>query len=108
MLVDRTIFKLLRHNYSFLDRITTFDIILLHLGQVELLWTKNGARSSDSNPPDEWFGRNLVVLHGPETNKRSSSTKASFAVDSNGTTVWISKVVISDFHELFYYVIGRC
>ena len=97
MLVDRTIFKLLRHNYSFLDRGASFDIVLLHLWQVELLWTQDRARSSDSNPADEWFGGNLEVLHSPETNQRSSSTKSSFAMNRNGTTIWLRKVALHNF-----------
>ena len=108
MLVDRTIFKCIGPDHCFINRGASFNIILLHLGQVELLWTQDRARSSDSNPTDEWLSGNLVVLHGPETNERSGSTKSSFAMNSNGATIGLTKVVITDLHELFYYVIRRC
>ena len=72
------------------------DVVWLHLGQVELLRTQNRAWSGDSDPSDERFGRDLIMLHSPKANERTGSPQSCFAVDGNGTFVVSFKVIIYD------------
>ena len=47
--------------------VVSVDVVGLNLGQVELLWPKDGTWTSDTNPADERLSRDLEVLHSPET-----------------------------------------
>lgn len=49
-----------------------------------LLLTDDAARSTNAHPADNFFGRELVVLHEEGADERSGSAKASFTVDTEG------------------------
>ena len=61
----RALVQLLGHQSTFLGRVVSVDIVWLHLGQVELLWTKDRSRSGDSDPSNEALSGDLEVFHGP-------------------------------------------
>lgn len=56
--------------------------------------------SSDSNPADECFRRNLEVLHAIKANKGSGAAKACFAVDGDCTSLRVSEVLLTGVHEV--------
>ena len=47
--------------------VVSVDVVWLNLGQVQLLWPKDGTWTSDTTPADERLSRDLEVLHSPET-----------------------------------------
>ena len=79
LLPNRTVFTLLSHH-------------LLHFDKIVLLRTKNRARSDDSDPSYESCSRKIVMLHRIAGNKSTSSSKSSFAVNSNGTFFSFSNI----------------
>jgi hypothetical protein len=68
MFVLRALVELLRNHSTFLGGFHGVDVFWFNLRKVELLWSKNGARSSNSNPANESFSWNLEMFHGPDTN----------------------------------------
>ena len=40
------------------------------------------------------------MFHCPKTNESTSSSKTSFTVNSNGTMIWSSKVILNDGEEI--------
>ena len=50
-----------------------------------LLWTKDTARSGNSDPSNEISCWEFKMLHCIQTNQRTSSTKTSFTVNSKST-----------------------
>ena len=100
MLILRAFIQFLSHNSTFLSRLMSENIIWFHLWQIELLWTKDRSWSCDSNPSYKCFCWNLKVLHCPQTNESSSSSKSSFTVNCNSSMIWSSKVVFYNSKEI--------
>ena len=67
VLILRTLVQSFRHQLGFLSTLVRVDVVRLHLRQVELLRSKDGAWTSNPNPTDERLSRDLEVFHGPET-----------------------------------------
>ena len=106
MFVLRRFVEFLSHELRLGGGEVSHDVVGLHLGQVELLRTKDRSGSSDSNPTDERLSWDLEVLHGPETDQGTGSTKTSFAVNGNSSILG-SKVVLDDVKEASDDVIRR-
>lgn len=107
MLILRALIQLLGHEPSFLSRVMSKNVVWLHLRQVELLWAKDGTRSSDSDPSDKALSRDLEVLHGPEPDQGSCSSQTSLAVNGDGAVIWLVKVSLDNFEKVFHNVIWR-
>lgn len=76
----------------------------VHVVQVLLLRSKNGARSSDSDPTDEGGGGESVVLHAVESNESACAAKSSLAVNGDGSV--IADFVLCGSEELGHDFIG--
>ena len=100
MLVLRTLVQLLSHQLTLLSGMVSMNIVRLHLWKVELLWPKDGARSSNSNPANEGLSWDLEVLHCPKANECSCSSESSLAMNSNSSMVGLSEMVLNDVEEL--------
>lgn len=74
VLIYWTVFQLLCHLFAFLLRVICFYIVRFHFWQIELLRTKNRSWTCNSYPTYECFSWNLVMLHCPQSNKRTSSS----------------------------------
>ena len=87
------------------SRLLGIDILVLHLGQVELLRAKDGTGARNTNPPNEWLSRDLEMLHGPQADERACATEARLAVDGNSARVLLREMRVCNFHELLDDVI---
>lgn len=103
-----TLVQLLSHQTTFLGGVVSVDIVWLHLREIELLWAKDGAWSSDSNPAYETFCRDLEMLHSPKSYKSTSSTKSSFAMNSDSTMVWLLKMLLDNIEEVSDNLVWGC
>ena len=82
-------------------------VVLFHLEHVELLGSEDGARPGNSDPADEGFGGDLIVLHSIQANKGSCATKTSLAVDSDGACLGVAEVSLTAGQELLDDGVGR-
>jgi len=80
---------------DWLLRGAVFQVEVLHLWQVELLWSENRAWSCNSDPSDEGFGVDLVVLHSEEADEGACSSESCLAVDADCSGVWLGKVLFA-------------
>ena len=106
MLVLGTLVQFLGHQSTFLRRVVGEDIVGLHLWQVELLWTKDRPRSGDTDPANEGLGWDLIVLHRPQANESSCSSKACFAVDSD-CLIRGPEMIFRNIQEIFHDMVWR-
>lgn len=70
--------------------------------------SQNGSWPSDSYPPDERLCRYLELLHSPETDEGSRSSKTSFAMNGDGPGIFLAEMLIGHFKELIHYVVWWC
>ena len=61
----------------------SFEHLLIHLDQILLLGSENGAWTRNADPTGESRRREAKVLHAVERNERAGTPKACLAVDSN-------------------------
>ena len=101
MLIDWTVVQLLCCNTSFLGWTMSMNIVMFHLGQVELLWSQDWTRPGNSYPSNKCFSWDLIMLHCPQANESSSSTKSCFAMDSHSSMIWLMEVIFYDSQEIF-------
>ena len=80
---------------------------MLNLGQVELLWSENGARSGNSDPADEGLSIDLIVFHGVEADQSAGTTETSLAMNSDCTGLWVGEVLLTRVHKLVNDGLGR-
>ncbi len=80
---------------------------MLYLGQIKLLGSQDGARSSDSDPADESLGTDLVVLHRVDADKSACAAKTSFAMNRDGASFGVGEVGLTGCHELVHDSLGR-
>lgn len=62
------------HLKSFLFWFYAFDVFWFHFRQIELLWSKNRTRTSNTNPSNKWLSWNLIMFHCPKSYQSSSSS----------------------------------
>ena len=78
---------------------------MFDLRKIELLWSKDGSWSRNSDPSNKGFSTYLIMLHSIQANKCTSSAEASFAVDCNSTSIRFSKVLFARCDELLNNII---
>ena len=76
------------------------EVLILDLGQVELLWPQNGAGSGNSDPADKGLSIDLEVLHGVDANQRASAAETGLAVHGDCASIRLGKVCLTAAHEL--------
>lgn len=106
MLVLRALVEFLRGQLTLLRRQVGVNVVWFHLGQVELLWTKDGAGSRNSYPADKALSGDLEVLHCPKTDESTSSAESGLAVDRDSSVVWLIEVRLNDVEEFSDDVVG--
>lgn len=82
-------------------------ILGLDLAHVVLLGAEDGAGTGDSDPADEDFSRDLVVLHAVDADQGASAAEASFAVNGDGAGARLSEVLLAAFNEPVHNILGR-
>lgn len=77
------------------------NIFVFNIAHIALLGPEDRSWASNTNPANEGFGWDLVVLHGIKANECASAAESGFAVDSHGAAVRIVlKVSLTAFEEL--------
>lgn len=83
------------------------EIVRFFLKQEELLRSKHWAWSCDSDPTNELFSWNLVMLHSVKTYQGACASKTSFAMNSDSSRVRSCKVSFTYCQEVMNYLIWR-
>ena len=76
------------------------DVDLLDVEHVVLLGSENATWASDTDPANEGLGGDLVMFHGVKADQGTCATKASLAVNCDGTGVRSLKVSLDALKEL--------
>lgn len=107
MFISWTLIELLGHHSTFLSGMVSMNVVWLHLREIKLLRTKDRSRSSDSNPSNEAFCWNLEVFHGPKTYESTSSSETSFAMNGDGSVIWLLEMWFNNIEEIFNNMVWR-
>jgi hypothetical protein len=71
------------------------------------LGAEHGARPGDSDPTNEGFSTNLVVLHAVESDQGACAAESRLAVDGDSAGLWVGKVLLAGVDKPFDDFLGR-